>query len=159
MKNRQTQIEILAGDGNLTELKKILDAGYSQLELDVALENAIAYSRIETADYLLELGASFSNYDYQGVYFTAHNNELNGLKYAIDKGVDINVNNGMLLNIAIVTFINTLNIEMIKWLLENGADRNYLTENSYDLIERNGTDELNKIIKLNLNGKMDGSVK
>ncbi|AOW19332.1 hypothetical protein LPB138_00940 [Urechidicola croceus] len=146
VKNRQTQIEILAGDGNLTELKKIFDSGYSQLELDVALENAIAYSRIKTADYLLELGADFSNYDYQGIYYAAHNNELSGMKYAIAKGVDINVNNGMLLNTAIVTFTNTKDIEMIKWLMENGADRNHLTESSIDLIERYGTDELKSII-------------
>jgi len=146
VKNRQNQIEILAGDGNLTELKKIFDSGYSQLELDVALENAIAYSKIKTADYLLELGADFSNYDYQGVYYTVHNNELSGMQYAIDKGVDINVNKGMLLNTAIVTFINTKNIEMIKWLIDNGADRNHLTESSIDLIERYGTDELKSII-------------
>ena len=147
MKNRQNQIEILAGDGNLSELKKIFSSGYSKLELGVALENAIAYSQIETADYLMELGADFSNYDYQGVYFTAHNSELNGLKYAIDKGVDINVNSGMLLNTSIVSFINTKDIEMIKWLLENGANTNYLTESSHDLIERYGTDELKIIIK------------
>lgn len=147
MENRQTQIEILAGDGNLSELKKILETEYSQLELNVALENAIAYSRIEVADYLLELGADFSNYDYQGVYYTAHNNELNGMKYAIEKGVDINVRNGMLLNTAIVTFINTKDIETIKWLLENGAETNFLTKNSIDLIERYGTEELKTIIK------------
>jgi len=144
---RQTQIEILAVDGKLTELKEIFDLGYSQLELDVALENAIAYSRIKTADYLLELGADFSNYDYQGVYYTAHNNELSAMKYAIDKGVDINVNNGMFLNSAIVTFINTKDLEMIKWLIKNGADKNHLTESSIDLIERYGTDELKELIK------------
>ena len=147
VENRQNQIEILAGDGNLTELRRIFDSGYSQLELDVALENAIAYSRIKTADYLLKLGADFSNYNYQGVYYSAHNNELNGMKYAIDNGVDINLNNGMLLKTAIVTFINTKDIEMIKWLLENGADTNYLAESSYNLIERYGTDELKKILK------------
>jgi len=131
----------------MTELREIFDLGYSQLELDVALENAIAYSRIKTADYLLELGADFSNYDYQSVYYTAHNNELSGMKHAIDKGVDINVNNGMLLNTAIVTFINTKDLEMIKWLIKNGADKNHLTESSIDLIERYGTDELKELIK------------
>ena len=53
----------------------------------------------------------------------------------------------MLLNTSIVSFINTKDIEMIKWLLENGANTNYLTESSHDLIERYGTDELKKIIK------------
>ncbi len=151
MESRQTQIEILAGDGNLTELKKVFDLGHSQLELDIALGNAVAYSQIETADYLLELGAEFANYDFEGVYFTAHNNELNGLKYAIGKGVDINVNNGMLLNTAIMTFINTKDIEMVKWLIDNGADSNYLTESSKDLIDRYGTEELKKIIKTSHN--------
>ena len=63
VENRQNQIEILAGDGNLTELKRIFDSGYSQLELDVALENAIAYSRIKTADYLLMLRIKSSKFD------------------------------------------------------------------------------------------------
>ena len=147
MDNRLTQIEIFAGNGNLIELKEILGSGYSQLEIDVALENAIAYSQIETADYLLELGADFSNYNYQGVYYTAHNNELKGLKYAVKKGVDINVNNGMLLNTSIVTFINMKEIDMIKWLLENGADTKYLSDDSKDLIDRYGTDELIGLIK------------
>ena len=150
MNSRQTQIETLAGVGNLTELNNIFSSGYTQLELDVALENAIAYSQIETADYLHKLGADFSNYNYQGVYYAVHNNEMTGLKYAIEKGVDINVNNGMLLNTSIVTCINTKDTEMIKWLIENGSDTNYLTKISYDLIERHGTEELKKIIKNSL---------
>ncbi|HCW63158.1 MAG TPA: hypothetical protein DG752_00665 [Leeuwenhoekiella sp.] len=142
---------MLAGDGNLTELKKVFDLGYSQLELDLALGNAIAYSRIETADYLLGLGAEFSNYDYEGVYFTAHNNELDGLKYVIGKGVDININDGMLLNTAIMTSINTQDIEMVQWLIDNGADLNYLTASSKGLIDRYGSEELRNIIKTSLN--------
>lgn len=142
---------MLAGDGNLTELKKVFDLGYSQLELDLALGNAIAYSRIETADYLLGLGAEFSNYDYEGVYFTAHNNELDGLKYVIGKGVDINLNNGMLLNTAIMTSVNTQDIEMVQWLIDNGADLNYLTASSKGLIDRYGSEALRNIIKTSLN--------
>ncbi|WP_421809375.1 hypothetical protein [Flagellimonas sp.] len=158
MENRQYQIDILAGEGKLFDLKELLNSGYSQLEIDIALENAIAHSQIVTADYLLGLGADFSNYNYQGVYFTAHNNEINGLKYAINKGVDVNVNNGMLLNTSIVTFINTKEIEMIKWLLENGADTDYLTESSVDLIERYGTEELKQLIK-KANKKHSGRLK
>jgi hypothetical protein len=37
-------IETLAGDGATTELQQLFSSGYSQEEIDSALENAIAYS-------------------------------------------------------------------------------------------------------------------
>jgi hypothetical protein len=42
--NRQLNIESLAGDGKLEELIVLLGQTYTQLEIDTALENAIAYS-------------------------------------------------------------------------------------------------------------------
>ena len=47
---RQTNIEILAGNGNIDELKKVLELGHTQSEIDKAYENAIAYSQIATAE-------------------------------------------------------------------------------------------------------------
>lgn len=142
MESGITQIKIAAGDGSLTALKELFSSKYSQLEINIALENAIAYSQIEVADYLLTLGARFSHNGYQGVYYAVHNDEIAGLKYAIQKGVDINVNNGMLLNAAIVTYLNTKDIHMIKWMMANGADANHLSRSSINLIEICGTDEL-----------------
>lgn len=144
MESRQTQIEILAGDGNLPELKRIFDSGYSQLELDVALENAIAYSQIQTAEYLLKLGADFSNYDYQGTYYAVHNNEIEGLKFAIEQGVDVNINDGQLLNTAIVTVYNTKDATTLNYLLEKGADLKYLSKKIMDAF---GNKEIKEIIK------------
>ncbi len=144
MDSRLTKIEILAGDGNLTELKKILDSGYSQLELDIALENAIAYSQIETAHYLLGLGADFSNYDYQGTYYAVHNNEIEGLKFAIERGVDVNINDGKLLNTGIVTVYNTKDPKTLNYLLENGADLKFLSKKIMDAF---GNNEIKEIIK------------
>ena len=100
----------------------LFESSYSQLEIDIALENAIAYSQIRVAEYLLSLGADFSNYDYQGEYYAAHNNELEGLKFAISMGVDINIRNGMLLNIGVETAMNTKSTELVEWLIRNGAD-------------------------------------
>lgn len=146
--NRQSNIELLAGSRDkLEELKTLLDQSFTQLEIDIALENAIAYSQIDTANYLLTLGARFENYNYQGVYYAVHNNELEGLKYAISKGVDINVNEGMPLNTSIITSTNTKNITMIKWLLDNGAKTNFLTKDSLFIIDRYGTNELKDLIK------------
>jgi ankyrin repeat protein len=144
MESRQNQIEILAGDGNLTELKRMFDSGYSQLELDVALENAIAYSQIQTAEYLLKLGADFSNYNYQGTYYAVHNNEIEGLKFAIEQGVDVNINDGQLLNTAIVTVFNTKDATTLNYLLEKGADLKFLSKRIMDAF---GNKEIKEIIK------------
>lgn len=130
--SRISKIQVLAGDGNLTGLTKLLENGYTQLEIDVALENAIVYSQIGIADYLLSLGADFSNYDYQGVYYAAHNNELEGLKFAISKGVDINIRNGMLLNVVMETAQDTKSNELVEWLISNGANTSLLTKKTID---------------------------
>lgn len=142
--SRSIKIEVLAGDGNLTELKSLLEPGHTQLEIDVALENAIAYSQIETAEYLISHGANLSNYDYQGTYYTVHNNEIEGLKFAIQKGVDININNGQLLNTAIITVYNTKDPATLKYLLNKGADTKLLSK---DIMDSFGTDEIKEIIK------------
>jgi uncharacterized protein len=147
VESRQTKIEILAGDGNIDDLKKVFEPGHTQLELDIALENAIAYSQIRTAEYLLSLGADISHYDYQGAYYAAQNNELEGLKFAIENGVDINVNEGMLLNTGIVTATDTKSIELVKWLLDNSANFKLLTTQSLKLINNFGTNELKGLIK------------
>ncbi|CAM1366519.1 hypothetical protein [Tenacibaculum xiamenense] len=142
--SRKIKIEALAGDGNLTELKSLLEPGHTQLEIDVALENAIAYSQIETAEYLISNGADLSNYDYQGTYYAVHNNEIEGLKFAIQKGVDININNGQLLNTAIITVYNTKDPTTLKYLLDKGADTKLLSK---DIMASFGTYEIKEIIK------------
>lgn len=50
---RKYLIERLPGDGKLVELKELLEKGHTQKEIDIALGNAIAYSQIEIAEYLL----------------------------------------------------------------------------------------------------------
>jgi len=146
--SRATKIEIVAGDGNLKELKSLLEPSHTQLEKDVALENAIAYSQIETAKYLLSLGADLSNYDYQGVYYAVHNNELEGLKFAINHGVDVNINNGQLINTAIITTFNTKDPSTLKYLLDKGADISLILR---ETINAFGTDQIKEIIKTSHN--------
>lgn len=147
VESRQTKIELLAGEGNIEALKKLFEGGHTQLEIDTALENAIAYSQNMIAEYLISLGADISNCNYQGAYYAAHNNELEGLKFAVAKGVDINVNNGMLLNVSIQTAINTKCVAMVKWLLDNGATPKFITGRSLELIHNYGTEELKKLIE------------
>jgi len=145
--DRQSNIELLAGKGKLEQLKELLKEGFTQLEIDIALGNAIAYSKIQTAEYLLTPGADFSNYNYEGVYYAVHNNELEGLKYAISKGVNINVENGSLIKTSILTASNTKDITIVKWLLDNGADIKYLSKDLLQIVDRFGPKELKEIIK------------
>ncbi len=127
-KNRQSLIEEFAANGHLQKLKAVLNDDYTQKEIDIALENAIAYSNIEVADYLLTLGADISHFFYQGVYYAVHNNELRGLKFAIQNGVDVNINNGTLINTAIITAYNTKDLSILKWLIRTGADTSLISK-------------------------------
>ena len=147
MSDRKYQIERNAGKGNLNELKTIFDSGYSQTEIDLALGSAIAYSKIEIAKYLISLGADISYQDYDGVYYSVHNNEIDGLKFSISLGIDVNLKNGLLLNTGIFTATNTKDIGIVKILLENGANVNLITENVLKVVERFGTTELKEILK------------
>jgi uncharacterized protein len=145
-KSRLPTIQTLAGDGNIEELKKILGSNYTQTELNDAFEMSIAYSQIQIAEYLLTLGAEFSYNDYEGVYYAAHNNKLEGLKFSISNGVDINVNDGMLLKTSIQTATNTKEIKIVEWLLDNGANPKHLTKSLLQVVNNYGTDELKKLI-------------
>jgi hypothetical protein len=144
---RKLRIGMCAGEGNINELKRLFDFEFNQAEINVALENAIAYSQIETAEYLLSLGADLSSNNYNGVYYAVHNDELEGLKFAIAKGVDINIGSGVLLNESIVTSTNVKSAHLTKWLLENGADLTLLSKLSIDLVDKYGNDELKSLIK------------
>jgi len=145
-KVRNFNLELLSGDGELAKLKEILSDKYTQLDIDNALINAVAYGKKEVADYLISLGADISYGDYEGVYYAVHNNELEGVKYAISKGVDINVNEGMILNAAIYTTIQEKCKEMLKWILEHKASVELLTQDSKDLLEKYGTKEQQELI-------------
>lgn len=144
--SREFNIALFAGDGDLERLKQLLEPSFNQTEIDVALENAIAYSQIHVADFLLSIGAQISYGDFQGVYYAVHNNEIEGLKYAITKGIDININNGMLLNTSIETATNTNDIEITKWLLNNGANIHFLSNHANFLINKYGSVDLKNLI-------------
>jgi hypothetical protein len=144
--DRQFSIEIYSRNGDLEELKYLLTDKYTQLEIDIALESAVAYSQTKTAIYLIELGAKFSNYNFQGVYYAIHNNQLEGLKFAIENGVDININNGMPINVSTITSINSKSSKIFRWLLENGANINLLSAENLKLVNQYANNELRSLV-------------
>lgn len=144
--NRMHRIEDYAGNGQTVALQQLFAYGYSQAEIDTALENAIAYSQLETAEFLISLGADLLGNECNGVYYAVHNNELAGLQFAVANGVDINVAGGLLLNTTVETACNTKDIQIIRWLLNNGADKSLLTQRSIDLAARWGRSDLKALI-------------
>lgn len=142
---REYLIERLSGDGKLEELKKLLKSGHTQKEINIALGNAVAYSQIEVAEYLMSQGADISHWDYFGVYYSVHNNEIDGLKFAIRQGVDVNLNNGQLLNTAVIAIYNTKDPTILKYLLDKGAGPNLLTIETMDVF---GTDKIKEVIEI-----------
>ena len=147
MSEREYLIERNAGWGNLDELKALFNSGYTQVEIDLALGSSIAYSRIEVAEYLVALGADVSFQDYDGVYYSVHNNEIEGFKFALSLGIDINLNNGLLLNTGVITAMNKKDIKIVNILLENGADKNLITKSTVKVLERFGEHELKTIFE------------
>ncbi len=121
-KDRQTLIEMYSCDGDLTKLHELLGPHPEQSELDSALEMALAYSRILVAKHLLTLGADIQYGDCQGAYYAVHNNELEGIQFAVENGVDVNFGNGMLLVESVITAHNEKDPKILIWLLEHGAD-------------------------------------
>lgn len=144
--SRDYNIARLAGGGKIEGLKDLLDTDFTQSEIDNALSNALAYSEIETAEYLISLGADISWGNYEGAYYAAHNNELKGLQFILSQGVDVNINNGMLLNTCVMTAINTKSNEMLEWLVEKGANLNLLSADMKKMVQRYGSLELKKLL-------------
>lgn len=148
MKSQINTIETLAGEGRLEELKAILGSEYTQNQLDIALCNALSYSRVDTAKYLLSIGADISWKNYEGVYYAVHNNELRGLIFAISHGVSINVNDGMLLNTSVITATNVKDNSILEWLIEEGADLELLSIDMRGVAQRFGSHKLKSMLRI-----------
>ncbi len=135
-------IEDAVDSGNLDAVKEVFSTECAQAELDHALEVAIAYSHTDIADFLIEKGADISANGHQGIYFAAFNGELDGVKYALTKGVDINAQNGLILNTAIETALNSQDLSFVEWVLSHGADASLVNEKNSGLLKDGGFPEL-----------------
>lgn len=145
--SREYLIERLPSWGRLEELKKNLEPKHTQEEIDIALTSALAYSQIAVAKYLLSLGADISYNNYNGVYYSVHNNEIEGLKFAIKQGVDVNINQGELLNTAVISAYNTKESTILIYLLESGADPQFLTKETLEFFVTGQIEEILKAFK------------
>ena len=141
--SRQYLVERLAGWGRLDELKKLFESEYTQEEIDISLGNAVAHGELKAAKYLVELGADISYGNHDGVYCAVGNNQLEGLEFALEQGVDINVNHGQFLNEAVVTAFNEKDVIVLEYILNHGADVSLL---SREIVKAFETEEIMKLL-------------
>ena len=141
--SRISRIEDAASEGNLSNLKEILETGFRQIEIDAGLVCAVAYSHVEVGEYLLCLGADLSYDNNSAAYYAVHNNQIEGLKFAVKNGVNVNANNGHLLNEAVVTAFNQKDLTILTWLLERGAKKTMLTKST---MKHCATPEIKRVV-------------
>ena len=158
--SRETQIEILSGEGKLSELKELLGSEYNQKEIDIALDSAISYSKVDVANYLLDIGANFSEDQWESTINCVVNNQIEGLEIALKHGLNINHNKGVLLNEAIVTAYNEKDTKVLRFLIENGANKTLIKN---DILNSFQTDEILNLVyrtyKIILDGKVIGQTR
>jgi len=80
------------------------------------------------------------------------NNKVGAVNNVLDQGIDVNVKDEVLGNTALCHAVFAGNVEMIKILLDQGADPRVQNNRGYNAIDAGklmGNDEINKLINLN----------
>ena len=116
----QNDIVNSACEGDLTAVESFLTKGVEENQLNEAFSCAVGYGHIDVAELLLRHGASFEAWSHDAVYWACHNGNEAGVRWALSNGVDINVQNGMILS----TSIYHMSDDFIQWLISAGADVN-----------------------------------
>lgn len=106
-----------AANGDVALVKTFLLQSVTQDHLNEAFSCAVGYGHTEIADTLSSHGASFEAWDYDAVYWACHNGNETGIRYALSRGVDINVRDGMILSMCVCSMMP----DFVRWLITQGA--------------------------------------
>lgn len=141
-------------DGNLEELKKIYDKRPSPTFRADGLYWACYANQHEIIDYFKQRNFDFTQFNSDGKSmisapaYTTYGNSLTTLKKLIGYGLDLDTidENGQTpLMFAVIRG----NLEIITFLVENGANLDYIDRNNIDLITlSNGFEYRDKVIPL-----------
>lgn len=153
----ETDIHFVADYNKLKEMKKLLKKGVNINEKDdefgaTPLHGAIAHDNEEMALLLLENGADASIQDNEGLtalHYAAEHNMIHVAKIILKntpKTINM-VSKNDVLPLWTALMNDEEPFDMIKLLLENGADKNYGAEGSKvtDLLKMFNDDEITKL--------------
>ena len=109
-----------ASDNNRAVVTALVQTGIDQESLNQAFSCAIAYSHLELAEYLLAQGAELTWGDNESLRCAVSNGEVGGTQFCLSRGIDVNVENGMVLGEAAIS----MPPKFLIWLLAQGAEVN-----------------------------------
>lgn len=109
-----------ASDNDQATVTALVAAGLDEDSLNQALSCAVAYSHLHLAEYLMAKGAQLAWGDYDPLRCAIENGEIVATKFCLAHGIDINVQNGMILCLAAIS----MPPDFIAWLVNQGADVN-----------------------------------
>jgi len=110
-------ITIAAFNGNLKILQFLVENGANMENINDAFISAIRERHFSVVKYLFEIGASITE---EAISYSASDGYKKIIHFLIENGGNKNV-----------ALINSLDIETIKYLIENGADIHYDNENIF----------------------------
>jgi uncharacterized protein len=105
------------------------------------LYQAISFKHPETAAFLINAGASIEDDKYNPLHIAVHSNDFSTATLLLDKGANIHFAN----DAAVRTAAKAANMEMVKFLLEHGADPRGMSdsqENALHMAAYRGSPEL-----------------
>jgi hypothetical protein len=110
--------------GNLEMIKFLISFGCDfRIDNDLPLQNACEYGRINVVKYLISLGSNFK--ENESIFRASSGCHLEVVKYLVSLGADIKKNINIALINATSNAITIFRCDMIRYLLQNGADATY----------------------------------
>ncbi|ANB50815.1 hypothetical protein [Powai lake megavirus] len=137
---------ILASRSNNFILQLILSRGGNASTLDNMPIRYAVYTNenINNIILLIKYGANIHTHNDYVFRYAVYHNSYNVVKYCIDIGVDVNINNGIAIKYSIYN-----SSKMFDILINHGADINYIDGNDiFNLVQNKDIDILKKISDL-----------
>ena len=109
-----------ASDGDEDAVRALMAAGLDDDSLNQALSCAVAYSHLHVAEYLMVEGAQLTWGNHDPLRCAVENGEIAATIFCLAHGININVQDGMVICIAAIS----MPPDFIHWLITKGADVN-----------------------------------
>jgi ankyrin repeat protein len=114
------ELLLAASDNDQATVTALVAAGLDEDSLNQALSCAVAYSHLHLAEYLMTEGAQLAWGDYDPLHHALENGQIAATKFCLAHGIDINVQDGMIICLA----ASSMPPNFVAWLIKQGADVN-----------------------------------
>ncbi|AQN68741.1 putative ankyrin repeat protein [Saudi moumouvirus] len=122
----------------------------------IILKNQRDLREISTWEYMISNGLNIFDEKNKSLFWACVNNYTNIIKYLVEKGIDVNINNGSNLD----ELIRRKNFDNLKFLIENGANIKSITKSLHSTICVGNIDMVKYLIEsgADINGEFNDSI-